>query len=125
MTTIYRAANSTELFVGAHFAATSGEAEAYTDNPGFGGEVVFSVEVSASEVLRCDDIDELADALVELGLDVDADGWRDRGLHEVFAVVEHERAVRNALNASKYSWLRFDEPSIDKDEMSTTYRYLG
>jgi len=124
MATIYRAADSTELFVGAHFAATREEAEAYTNNPGFGGDVVFSVE--AENVLRCDDISELAEALAELGLDVDADGWRDRGLYEVFSVVEHERAVRNALNASGYNWLRFDEPSIaNENEMSTTYRYIG
>ena len=130
MTTIYRAANSTDLFVGAHCAATEEEAISYTDNPGFGGTTVFTVEVE--NVLRCDDIDELADAMVAMGHDDShtydgwADEWRGRGLCEVFQAIENNGWIADALNNSEYEWVRFDEPSVgDENEMSTTYRYLG
>ena len=144
MTTIYRAAESTELFAGAHFAATREEAEAYTTNPGFGGPDVFSVEL-CGEVAVASDLEELAELLVELGVEPPArwvenwdgdcvrvdgdtndmvDAWRVSGHDYVFHVIENTDALAT-LTAAGYNWIQFNEPSLDGRSMSTTFRYLG
>lgn len=146
MTTIYRAAEDTELFVGAHFAHTREEAESYTNNPGFGGPVVWEMVVNGS-ILRVDGLRELAKAAIDLGVEPPAyesyndygevtytpgnwgtlyDAWMDQGFDQEFKAIEGDGALLDALNASEYEWVSFDEPAIgDESRVSTTYRYLG
>ena len=79
MRTLWRAASTKETGRGACFAALRQDAEAYLDNPGFGGENLYSVDVNPEYVLYLDDIrdigeylfteEEILDQACELGLD--------------------------------------------------------
>jgi len=146
MTTIYRAADSTELFIGAHFAETREEALAYTDNPGFGGDSVFEITISG-DVLYIDSVREMAQWAVGAGVEPPCyefenyDGdfeespgdwstlhqeWMSGCLDQVFKVIENDDRVLDALNNSAYAWVSFEEPTIgDESGISRTFRYLG
>lgn len=64
---LYRAAKYDSLYTGCCFAADLASAEAYTDNPGFGGPVLFSatIDTDSARIVRFTTIRELADALVD------------------------------------------------------------
>ncbi len=96
--TLYRAAARATIAPatfgrGACFAESLADAERYTRNPGFGGEHLFSFDVEAEYV--CHATGRGLQALVVLATELEyaspvaqAERWGDRGLGEVFEVVE-------------------------------------
>lgn len=97
-------------------------AEAYTDNPGFGGEHIVSIEVDMDGARVLDvrgrnarDLSALASAL-----GMEASDWRDDGLDSVFAVLENRRKVAAAV-AELADWIIYSD---DFPENATTYRKL-
>ncbi|GIW05144.1 MAG: hypothetical protein KatS3mg059_1764 [Thermomicrobiales bacterium] len=59
---LWRAAHNSRIFRGACFAARREDAEAYQDNPGFGGPRLYCVEVEPRDVLDCTGRDGVAPA---------------------------------------------------------------
>ena len=57
------------IFQGMCFTEKKEDAEAYQDNPGFGGKNLLSVEIEDSRILNLGDIEELVDNLNESFID--------------------------------------------------------
>lgn len=84
-------------------------AEAYTDNPGFGGEhiVEIRIEVEPGDVAdaRGDDARDIGPIAALLGLERDtlqANGW-----DSVFCVLENSATARGVLRDAGYRWVRY------------------
>ena len=84
-------------------------ADAYRDNPGYGGQQIVETEADGRILdIRGDDArSQLADAIAE-HLDADADDlareWQGSGYGWGYEVWENSRAVREAL-AEHYDWI--------------------
>lgn len=131
MKTLYRAADQSTARQGACFTSSQADAEAYLDNPGFGGATLYSVEIDPRFRLEClgrrNGLQELAEDLFEtLGGDHESaddlrQSWVDAGLTRVFQVIENRPAVKRAVAAS-YDWLVYED---DYPEGCETWMYLG
>lgn len=138
--TLYRAAARATIAPatfgrGACFAQRREDAERYTRNPGFGGEHLFAFEVDAEYVCRAEG--RGSRALVTLATELEyadpveqAERWGDRGLAEVFEVLENDAEARERLMRF-FDWIVYDEPQVADDAArfgSTycrTWRYYG
>ncbi|GIV50914.1 MAG: hypothetical protein KatS3mg038_1435 [Candidatus Kapaibacterium sp.] len=146
---LWRAAHNSRIFRGACFAARREDAEAYQDNPGFGGPRLYCVEVDPRDVLDCtgrdalrrlaaayvraadaDDLDELRSLCWEraeyLGREpTEADmvaELADRWAGEmVFQILENKTGVLDAL-ARHYDWIVYED---DYPEGCVTWLYTG
>lgn len=110
--TLYRAAQDDYTFSGMSLAARCEDAEAYLDNPGFGGANLYSmtVAIDPDRVLRLDDMYDLADALIAAGwsddhrLDI-VENLGGTGAY-IFEILAHRKGVASAL-ARSYDWVVF------------------
>lgn len=139
---LYRATTDPIARQGAHFTEHLDDAIAYTDNPGFGGPAVYSYRVSPRKALEVGDLEDLAEAYLDL-LDDDQkwdwdiklgepptaygifDYWKATGYTRVFHVLEGwERGVPDVeeVLGDKYDWISFPD---DFPADSTTWKYLG
>ncbi|GIV50238.1 MAG: hypothetical protein KatS3mg038_2201 [Candidatus Kapaibacterium sp.] len=146
---LWRAAHNSRVFRGACFAQDRRDAEAYLDNPGFGGPRLFCVEVQPTHVLDCtgrDGLRRLAAAYVRAADDDTLDDLRslcwdraqacgrnpdeidlidelaDRWAGEmVFHVLEDEHGVLDAL-CRHYDWIVYED---DYPEGCITWLYTG
>jgi GNAT superfamily N-acetyltransferase len=139
---LYRATTDPIARQGAHFTEYLEDAVAYTDNPGFGGPDVYSYRVSLRKALEVDNLEDLAEAYLDL-LDDDQkwdwdfklgepptaygifDYWKATGYTHVFHVLEGwERGVPvvEEVLGDKYDWISFPD---DFPAGSTTWKYLG
>ena len=115
MTTLYRATTNIETGIpsGTCWTEAREAAEAYTDNPGFGGNHIREIQAEGS-VLDItgggtrDQFCVLADAI---GMTTDdAQDWMDSGYLYPW---EESGSVRNALIESAYIWLRYEDDYPD------------
>ena len=127
---LYRAADSNTATAGTHFAEHKSDAEAYQDNPGFGGANLYEFDIPVVSPLRLKQTD--ARDLKPLAVSVagitgeDArdlvDFWRNQsGYDSVFNVLENAKGVEDAL-AEKHDAIRFLD---DFPENAATWKYLG
>lgn len=115
MTLLFRATKPDEqlLHPGSCWSEDRETAEAYTDNQGFGGSFVRSIDVDISNLLDIStgtiagsrqSLRMLAEAL---GYDVaEGDRWFDNGWRYPW---EESKQVRERLRASGFTWLRYDD----------------
>lgn len=138
--TLYRAAARATIAPatfgrGACFAESLADAERYTRNPGFGGEHLFSFDVEAEYV--CHAPGRGMQALITLAIELEytdpvaqAERWGDRGLAEVFDVLEADREAAERA-ARFFDWIVYDEPQVVDAEARLsasycrTWRYCG
>ncbi|GIV52035.1 MAG: hypothetical protein KatS3mg038_2556 [Candidatus Kapaibacterium sp.] len=146
---LWRAAHNSRIFRGACFAARREDAEAYQDNPGFGGPRLFVLEVEPRDVLDCtgpEALRRLATAYVRaadedvrdelrslcwdraeyLGREPDerdmVDELVDRWAGDmVFHVLEDEDGVLDVL-ARQFNWIVYED---DYPEGCITWLYTG
>lgn len=124
--TLFRATSNTSdaetIPSGSCWSPDRETAEAYTDNQGFGGSEIVSVDLDLSGVRVLDVRGRSARDLAPLAraLDLDAQDWRDDGLDSVFSVIENRRSVREAINEMA-DWIIYSD---DYPENATTYRKL-
>lgn len=115
MSTIYRATTTDETGIplGSCWAEDYETAEAYTDNPGFGGPHIREIEL-AGEILDITGGSLLAQfRALAAALDMDeedAEDWKNAGYLYPW---EESGKVRRALNASAYDWLRYEDDYPD------------
>lgn len=114
MTTLWRAADDDYIGDSASFAETREAAEAYLDNPGFGGARLWTAEVDAVDVL---DLTDSSDPMAGLLAAIDSD-------HDYGAIGVDELAPRIAglLADAGYQWVRVLE-SYPAD--TVTWIYVG
>jgi len=104
MTTIYRASDFCDARIGYSFAADRETAEAYRDNPGFGGDTLFVADVELTGVLDLtESTDPWADLAEAAGMDLD----QSRYAHHFARVLPTDDSVCEALAAAGYHWVRF------------------
>ena len=118
--TLYRAADDDYLSDCASFAADQSDAEAYLENPGFGGVTLWqtTVDVAVDQVLdiRSDrDDDQVAAILDAIGSDREPCGAT------VDAILAEPRTVE-ALVAEGYRWVRLTDSYPEDCE---TWTWLG
>lgn len=122
--TLFRATNkvtdAASVPAGSCWSDDRATAEAYTENQGFGGAQVVSIELNSDRVLdvrgsTARDLSKLAEAV-----DGDAQGWRDDGLDSVFAVLENRSKIRSKVEAMADWIIYLDDFPAD----ATTYRKL-
>ena len=67
MRTIYRAAKDDQVGVGCSFAGRRSDAEAYLDNPGFGGPTLYTCQIELADMIDLTESpwDALSDAIGE------------------------------------------------------------
>jgi len=100
MTTLYRAAKETYMERGtASFSADRSVAEAYTDNPSFGGSTIYTVDADLSDMLDL--------------VDGDMPRWLERHVEKMGAI-ELAQAITapwaktyTMLAERGYRWVRF------------------
>lgn len=114
--TLYRAADDDYVAQGYSFATCVDVAEAYQDNPGFGGGTIYSctVDVADGQVLDLTDVStsELADMF----------GRVDPGAIGVDEWVPRDPKLQDAIAAAGYSWVTVRE-SYPAD--SVTWIWVG
>lgn len=129
---LYRASKDGIAKSGAHFTESRSDAEAYTDNPGFGGPNVFRYDVKMENPLDLNqrsagDLKGLAEAVGDIrGLDAEgkydlSQEWKASGYGTVFSVLENARRVESELSEA-HDWIKFID---DFPEGSMTWKYLG
>lgn len=120
-TVLFRATNSPEdanaIPKGTHWSPDRETAEAYQDNPGFGGSEIVSAIVPTAKTLDvrgkdARDLNRLAEQV-----DGDREAWRDAGYDSVFSVIENVPSVREKLKETS-DWLIFLD---DYPENATTW----
>lgn len=121
--TLYRASDRSYAEQGDSLSPERATAEAYLDNPGFGGSTLHRVRVRVDESrvldLRAEwDCDRWA-LLAEV-LEVDVESLYGSGAH-VHSVWERNAAVLDAL-AARWTWVRYTD---DYPEGAETWLYLG
>jgi len=136
--TLYRATDGGDgLWSGTCWAADREDAEAYLDNPGYGGAELHEREVQVDPELVLDlrtetgvDMSRLAEALVDLGWTDAADPgrvdtaeeiaerWGDRGWLYPW---EEDMGIAEAL-AERYEWMRYTDTFPEGAETWTALR---
>jgi hypothetical protein len=117
--TLYRAADDDYLSDCASFAADQSDAEAYLDNPCFGGGRLWQITVEVDDEavldLRADEYEQQAERLADVcGIAV-----QELFIGQALSYPE----VREALITAGYCWVRFDE---DEDSSEgETWTWLG
>lgn len=121
---LYRATIETETDIpqGTCWTDDRDVAEAYQDNPGFGGPHIREIEDDGS-VLDITGSSQLAQfralaAALGLGED-DAQDWKDSGYLYPW---EESGKIMRALESSGYDWLRYED---DYPDGAITYRRLS
>lgn len=118
--TLYRAADDDYLSDCASFAAYRSDAEAYLDNPGFGGSRIWVTEVEIDDDAVLDIRSSRDDAQVQALLDaIESD--REPCGATVDAILG-EPAVVEALTSRGYRWVRLTDSYPDDCE---TWTWLG
>jgi len=106
-------------------AADPETAEAYQDDPGFGGPCLYRVEIAAPAHildLRGERLDiEAALDAAGIGDEDERDRIQSQGYASVGVLLAAERAVREAL-AAEYDWIRYTD---DFPTGAETWWYLG
>ena len=112
MTALYRAAGNDDVRVGYSFAARRVDAEAYLDNPGFGGETLYRCRLDLADVI---DLTAGWDALSEaIGEEVEPSRWQ----HHFASTVTSSDKMCEKLAAAGYQWARIID---DYPEGCVTY----
>ena len=113
--TIYRAHSKDDLGTIHAWSCWADEletAEAYTDNPGFGGLLIRSTDVVGDVLdVNPESPSGLAELAEALGMDADdaqdaGDRWFSIGSRYPW---EDSRELRQLLEASAYNWLRYED----------------
>lgn len=112
-TKIYRAGNENDGF--RYWASSVDDAVAYMENPGFGGDTLYSTDKPTHNTLT---IDSMYDLATEMGFDdptTIADTWKINGWDYPW---EHSADLYNRLQKSGYRWLVYTD---DYPQDCTTY----
>lgn len=117
--TLHRAGDTTESGIKPWSSWTSEmeTAEAYTDNPGFGGKTIRTVQVPEGKVLDISlrNRSGLRKLAEKLGFQPEVgEQWMDNGWQYPW---EESSKVKEALEASEYDWIRYED---DFPEGATT-----
>jgi hypothetical protein len=118
--TLYRAADDDYLSDCASFAADREDAEAYLDNPGFGGSTLLKTTVEVDDDAVLDIRSSRDDAQVQSLLDA-IDSYRDPCGASVDSLLG-EPSVVEALVARGYHWVRLTD---SYPEGAETWTWLG
>lgn len=113
-TKLYRAADYAEVRVGHSFSDQRETAEAYLDNPGFGGKSLHRTDVNLNHVLDLSDSDDLWRDLSEAsGIDIDPENHQ----YHFQRVLPTRDDICEALAENGYHWVKFQD---DFPEGATT-----
>jgi hypothetical protein len=118
--TLYRAADDDYLSDCASFAADQSDAEAYLDNPGFGGSTLWETTVDVADDQVLDIRSDRDDAQVQAVLDA-IDSAREPCGASVDSILAEPRVVE-ALVARGYRWVRLTD---SYPEGAETWTWLG
>ncbi|MCL5942742.1 MAG: hypothetical protein M1325_04370 [Actinobacteria bacterium] len=123
---LYRAtdADETGLHWGQSWTPEKETAQAYTDNPGFGGPHIRSLDVDTTNSLdlrSADGVDfkRLAEALGYEDADETAREWRSSSWRYPW---EESATIQRQLRESGYDWIVYLD---DYPDGATTYMYIG
>lgn len=112
---LYRAADDADVRPGYSFAARREHAEAYLDNPGFGGRRLWRTSIKPKRVLDlCVSVDEWHDLSDVLGRDIAPSRYQ----YHFARVITADAAVIDSLAALGYDWACFRD---DYPEGCTTW----
>lgn len=121
---LWRAADDGNLSAGMSLSQKRADAEAYLDNPGFGGRRLWSIDIHPKYVLDLSGEDEQA-ANSDITDLIDADEHTSdlitQGFPSVGVMLANVRGVEDAL-AELYDWVVFRD---DFPEDAVTWWYLG
>ena len=118
--TLWRAGKDADVTRGTCFATERSAAEAYLDNGGFGGPILYCATVTPSRVLTIEG-GQVRDALRALdAIGVDTTGAELRA--ETLAQVLDQDDVLEALAALGYDWVVYED---DYPEDCTTWRVVS
>lgn len=108
---LYRATTADESGIPA-WSCWTGDYEAaleYTDNPGFGGDHIREIEADGSvlDITGSGTLDQFRALALAIGMtEDDAQDWMYSGYLYPW---EESGAVRDALAATEYEWLRYED----------------
>jgi hypothetical protein len=112
---LFRAANDDNVDAGYSFSTELETAQSYTNNPGFGGNTIYRVDIDPGKLLDVSDADDLFSALSEAaGMDLIPEQYA----HHAQRVLATDPKVREALAEKGYEWVKFTD---DFPEGAITY----